>query len=234
MSKCIKQIMRECALRGLSPKTKTAYVQSMEQFLRFYKGRDPEKLGIKEIKEFLLYLSEEKKLQGRSVNRVASGIKFYYFKVLERNWRTSLIPRRKEKKTSPMVLSKQEISKMIHCLRNVKHKAVLMTLYGTGIRNDEVRNLKASDIDSQRMVIHIRGGKGNVDREAILSPKLLEFLRFYWRENKDDKSNYLFVASKNSRNPKVLNKKLSHTSVGYMVRNAAKVAGIKKKSIPMR
>jgi len=85
MSTCIKQIMRECELRGLSPKTKTAYVPSMKQFLRFYEGRDPEKLGIKEIKEFLLYLSEEKKLQGRSVNRVASGIKFYYFRALERN-----------------------------------------------------------------------------------------------------------------------------------------------------
>jgi len=231
MSKCIKQIMEECELRGLSPKTKTAYVQSMEQFLRFFEGKDPERLGIKEIKQFLLYLSVEKKLQGRSVNRIASGIKFYYFKVLERNWRTSLIPRRKEKKTVPMVLSKQEISKMIHCLRNVKHKAVLMTLYATGIRNDEIRNLKASDIDSKRMVIHIRGGKGNVDREAILSPRLLEFLRFYWRENKDDKSNYLFVASKNSRDPKNLNKKLSHTSVGYMVKNAARISGIKKKSI---
>jgi len=109
-----------------------------------------------------------------------------------------------------------------------------MTLYATGIRNDEIRNLKASDIDSKRMVIHIRGGKGNVDREAILSLKLLEFLRYYWRENKDDKSNFLFVASKNSRDPKILNRKLSHTAVGYMVRNAAKVSGIKKKSIRMR
>jgi integrase len=165
------------------------------------------------------------------VNRFAAAIKFYYFKVLERNWRTSLIPRRKEKKTVPMVLTKEEISKMIHCLRNVKHRAMLMTLYGTGMRNDELRNLKAEDIDSKRMVIHIRNGKGNRDREAILSPKLLEYLRYYWKTNKDDKSNYLFTASKDPNKPgEKPNKKLSHTAVGAMVKTAARIAGIKKKS----
>lgn len=231
MEKCIEQMTRECDLRGLSPKTKIAYLWSMRQFLKYYAGRDPEELGIPEIKEFLLYLSEERKLEGRSVNRVAAGIKFYYFKVLERNWRTSLIPRRKEKKTVPMVLTKEEISRMIHALRNVKHKAMLMTLYATGIRNDELRNLRAEDIDSKRMVIHIKNGKGNTDREAILSPKLLEYLRYYWKTNKDDKSNYLFPGSKNPKEPgKKPNKKLSHTAVGYLVRTAARIAGVKKKS----
>ena len=233
MEKYLEQIARECDLRGLSPKTKKAYIDSMRHFLRFYAERDPGELGIPEIKEYLLYLSNEKQYVGRSVNRAAAGIKFYYFKVLERNWRPSLIPRRKEKKTVPMVLTKEEISKMIHCQRNVKHRAMLMTLYGTGIRNDELRNLKAEDIDSERMVIHVRNGKGNVDREAILSPTLLEYLRYYWKNNKDDKTNYLFPGSKNPKEPgKKPNKKLSHTAVGYLVRQSAQIAGIKKKSTP--
>lgn len=231
MEKYLEQIARECDLRGLSPQTKKAYIDSMRHFLKFYAGRDPEQLGIPEIKEYLLYLSNERGLEGRSVNRAAGGIKFYYFKVLERNWRPSLIPRRKEKKTVPVILTKDEISRMIHCQRNIKHRAMLMTLYGTGMRNNELRNLKAEDIDSDRMVIHIRNGKGNKDREALLPQTLLEYLRYYWKNNKDDKKNYLFVGSKDPNKPgEKPNKKLAHTAVGYLVKQSAQIAGVKKKS----
>lgn len=234
MEKYINQIVKECELGGLSQATRKAYIHSMKQFVSYFNGRNPEELGIEEIKNFLFYLRETKKLEGRSVNRVAAAIKFYYFRILERNWRTSTIPKLKEKQTIPTILAKYEVSKMIHALRNIKHKAMIMTLYSTGIRHSELLNLKSEDIDSKRMVINIRQGKGSVDRQAILSPHLLLFLRKYWRENKDNKKNYLFPSSKDPHKSKRENKKnpsrkMSHTALGYVVQNAAQVAHIKKK-----
>ena len=172
MEQYFSQISKECDLRGLSENTRKAYVCTLSQFMRFYEGKKPEELGIKEIKEYLSYLSSEKKLEARSVNRVAAGIKFYYFKVLERNWKPDLIPRMKTKKTIPTILSRAEIARMIHAPRNIKHRAIVMTLYSTGMRMSELRNLTASDIDSKRMVINIRNGKGGKDRQTLLSPVL--------------------------------------------------------------
>jgi len=111
-------------------------------------------------------------------------------------------------------------------------KAVVMTLYSSGIRHAELRNLKACDIDSKRMVINIRNGKGGQDRQSLLSPLTLKCLRTYWRLFRKGSvhTDYLFTPSKNSYNG-VLKKRLSHTAIGYIVSRVAEFAGIKKKSI---
>jgi integrase/recombinase XerD len=234
MEQYINQISKECDLLGLSDNTKKAYLGSFRQFMKFFDGRRPEDLGVKEIKEYLFYLSSGKKLEGRSVNRVAAGIKFYYFKVLEKDWKLSLVPRMKEKKTIPTILSRSEIARMIRAPRNIKHRTIVMTLYSTGMRMSELRNLRASDIDSKRMVINIRQGKGGKDRQAILSPVLLQTLRQYWKENKDDKSNYLFAIPSTGmgKSRGVTGKRLSHTAVGYIVDQSARLACVKKNVSP--
>jgi site-specific recombinase XerD len=114
------------------------------------------------------------------------------------------------------------------------YKAVIMTTYSAGLRNTEVRNLKVHDIDSKRMVIHVRNGKGQRDRQALLSPLTLQCLRTYWRlcrVNNPVKSDWLFMPTKNSHGGELKNK-FSHTALGYIFTTAAKAARIKKKSIP--
>jgi integrase/recombinase XerD len=234
MEQYISQISKECDLLGLSDNTKKAYAGTFRQFAKFYEGKKPEELGVKEVKEYLSHLSSEKKLEGRSVNRVAAGLKFYYFRVLEKDWKPSLIPRMKQNKTIPTILSRAEVARMIRAPRNIKHRAIVMTLYSTGMRMSELRNLTAADIDSKRMVINIRQGKGAKDRQAILSPVLLDTLRQYWKENKDDKSKYLFAIPSVGMGKKqgMAGKQLSHTAVGYVVDQATRLACVKKNVTP--
>jgi site-specific recombinase XerD len=219
MEKYSQDILKECELRGLSEDTKKAYTGTIQQFAKFHSGRDPESLGITEIKAFLYHQHEGKKLSGISVNRSAAAIRFYYFKVLERDWKSSLIPRYKAEKSIPVILSKDEILRMVRATKNLKHKAMVLTLYSTGIRMRELLTLKPEDIDSQRMVINIRAGKGKKDRQAILSPHLLKLLREYWVKCPDNKSVYLFPASAKKIKNKLISKRLSHTSIDYVVKN---------------
>lgn len=232
MEKFEEDIIKECKLRGRRENTWNAYIRAMRSFLKFYSGKNPEELGIEEIKNFLFHLAETKKVTGVTINRIAAGIKFYYLKCLGRDWPPHRFPRHKEVSVIPVVLSKEEVSKMIHATRNIKHKAIIMTLYSTGIRMTELRNLAPGDIDSKRMVINIREGKGGKDRQAMLSMELLLFLRTYWKENKDNKTEFLFPSSslrgKWRRTGKSL--RMSHTTVDYVVKHAAERAGIKKKS----
>ena len=154
----------------------------MERFVQFHK-KSPDLLGVKDIKDYQFYLTKEKKLNPRSINRETSAVYFFYTKVLGKNWQRHLVPRMKTKDKLPVILSVDEIRKMISVTKNIKHKAMLMTLYSTGIRLSEVKRLRPNDIDSKRMVINIRDGKGGADRQAILSINLLNCLRKYWVES---------------------------------------------------
>ena len=234
MEKYIEDIFKECELRGLSEDTKKAYTGTMQQFVKFHKGLNPESLGIKEIKEFLYYEHEEKKLSGISVNRSAAALRFYYFRVLEKTWKLSLIPRYKVQKSIPIILSKDEVLRMIRATQNLKHKAMVLTLYSTGIRMRELASLSSQDIDSQRMVINVRSGKGKKDRQVILSPHLLKLLREYWVKDPDNKTVFLFPASAKKIKNKTVSKRLTHTSIDYAVKSAAIRAQIKKKSPVIR
>ena len=230
MDKYVQDILKECTLRGLSEDTKKAYTMTMQHFVKFHKGKDPEGLGLKEIKEFLFHEHYEKKLSGVSVNRSAAALKFYYFRILEKNWKASLIPRYKAEKSIPVILSKDEILRMIRSLKNIKHQAMVMTLYSTGIRMRELAFLKPEDIDSQRMVINIRAGKGKKDRQVLLSQHLLKLLREYWVKDPDNKKVFLFPASAKKLKDKSVPKRMCHTAIDYVVKNAAVLAKIKKKS----
>jgi site-specific recombinase XerD len=226
-------MMKEMETRGVSEPTKKAYLRSMEYFMEWSKV-SPARLGLKDIKEFQYYLLKERdrKLSVNSVNRHLSGVRFFYRHVLGRHWYSDALPRLKSKRTLPVVLSEAEVGKMIDSVYNVFWKAVVMTLYSSGMRQAELRNLKACDIDSKRMVINIRNGKGGQDRQALLSPLTLKCLRTYWRlfRKGSERSDYLFTPTKNSHGGG-LRKRLSHTAIGYIVSRVAHFAGIKKKSI---
>ena len=218
-------------LRGLSNSTKKAYLSSMRKFVNYY-DISPDKITLEQIRDYQHYLIKKKKLSGRTVNREMTAIKLYYIQILERYSYNEKIPRVKTKKSLPVILSQEEVFSMIDSLENIFWKAVIMVTYSAGLRQGEVRRLKVTDIDSKRMVIHVRNSKGGRSREALLSPAVLEQLRNYWRicRKNSVKSDYLFIPTKNSYDGE-LKKSLSHTALGYIVKKSAEIAGIKKKYI---
>lgn len=227
------RMVAEMEVRGLASTTKYAYLKSMESFVKFC-NKSPDKLGISDIKNYQLYLLHEKrwKLSPRAINRHLSGIAFFYRYVMEMKWDSSMFPRMKVKEKLPVVFSEDEIRQMIDVLHNIKYKAIFMTLYSTGMRLSELRSLLPTDIDSKRMVINIREGKGGRERQALLSPLLLSCLRTYWRLRIDNKSPWLFGPPDIHLTPNNPNRKLSTTSIDYILKTAAKSAKITRKIHP--
>jgi site-specific recombinase XerD len=228
------KLVEEVELRGFSNNTKIAYVHAMKEFIKFHQ-KSPDKLGVNEIKKYQHFLVKTKKLKPRSINQQTAAIKFFYKSVLKRYWHEHAIPRMKTPKKIPVTLTSEEIKKILSITINIKHKAMLMALYSSGIRISELLNLKSSDIDSKRMIINIKNGKGGKDRQAILSPHLLECLREYWKKDKEDKTIWLFPSSiqrvsKNKNNQNILKKtkKFSAKGVHLIVKNYAKLAMLKK------
>ncbi|MCM8803302.1 MAG: tyrosine-type recombinase/integrase, partial [Candidatus Omnitrophica bacterium] len=132
---------------------------------------------------YLYCLAEEKQVATSTLNQVINALKFYYGTILKRNFVYEIKRPRKDKKL-PVVLSKEEISKILSAVKNVKHKAILMLVYSAGLRVGEAVRLKLEDIDSERMLIHIKGSKGRKDRYTLLSETALGVLKEYWRQYK--------------------------------------------------
>jgi len=180
MSVLKENMTMDLQLKGFSEKTQKAYISHVKAYAKHF-GQSPDKLGINEIKQYLHYLIMERKLSKSYINITYSALKFFYTVTLGREWEMKQIPRVKRDKKLPTVLSKGEVKKLFDATTNLKHKAILMTVYGGGLRVSEVVNLKPGDIDSENMQIHIRLGKGNKDRYTILSKVNLMILREYWK-----------------------------------------------------
>ncbi len=180
MGRLHDQMKRDLELKNYSPKTRSCYLASVKSFaLHFH--RSPEELGDQEIREYLHYLIKDKKVSQSAVNQTYSALKFFYETTLKRDWNGFRIPRAKMSKRLPVVLSQQEIQALFSVIRNLKHRAILMTVYSAGLRLNEVIHLKVSDIDSQRMMIRVQQGKGDKDRYTLLARRTLDILREYWR-----------------------------------------------------
>ena len=190
MSELRNRMIMEMELRGYSKKTIKNYIFSVGAFAKFY-NKSPEFLGETEIKKYLHYCITERKLCEGTVKYNNACLKFFYTKVLDRQWNLDKLPRAKERRRLPVVLSPEEIRSIFDATHNLKHKAILMTIYSAGLRISEVCNLKVTDIDSKSMQILIRQGKGNKDRYTILSKENLKILREYWKIYKP--TEYLFL-----------------------------------------
>lgn len=181
MSDLKEQMKQNMVLRGFSPKTQYGYLNHVRYFQEHFQ-KPLEEMGESEIKEFLLYSITERKLSRAFVNTTYSALKFMYETTMGRNWDMHHIPRSKKEKRLPVPLSTDEIQKLFSVTSNLKHKTILMTTYGAGLRVSEVAKLTINDIDSKNMQILIRLAKGNVDRYSLLSHVNLEILRRYYRE----------------------------------------------------
>lgn len=177
-------LRRELVSRKYSYKTIKAYLYYNTDFIQFV-GKTPSDINDNEIKNYLLYLAEEKQSATSTLNQAINALKFYYGTMLKKKFVYEVKRPRKDKKL-PIVLSKEEVAKILSSVDNIKHKAILMLVYSAGLRVGEVVKLRPEDIDSERMLVHVRGAKGRKDRYTMLSETVLEVLREYWRDYKPE------------------------------------------------
>lgn len=174
-----KQMDGDPVVRGMSVRTRESYLGAVAGLAKYY-GRRPDGINEREVQNYLLHLIEERKLAWSSCNIVAQGLKFFYRVTLKRTEVQFVIPRARQPQKLPQILSREEVAALIEKTGNLKHRAILMTAYGAGLRLNEICHLKVKDIDSDRMTIRVEQGKGAKDRYTLLSPKLLAELRRYW------------------------------------------------------
>src|ERR1700686_4384592 len=168
-----RMMLEELQRRNYSQTTVRAYLLAVRQFAEYF-HQPPDQLGPDHIRRFQCYLLQEKKLSPRSVVQRVSALQFLFVKTLKRHFMLEHIPFPKVVRRLPIVLSQEEVARLIDSASNLLHRTMLMTLYSTGVRRAELCRLQVSDIDSQRMMVHIRQGKGGHDRDIPLSEKLLE------------------------------------------------------------
>src|SRR5690348_4360334 len=178
-----QRMTEELRLRNSSEYTIRSYIGSVERFAQYY-GKSPDRMKAEQVRSYLLHLLEERKLSWSAIHVNRAALRFLYVRVLKQHWFDEEIVAPKRHLQLPTVLSKEEITQILDATRNLKHWTIMATLYGTGMRCNEIRLLKVEDIDSKRMLIHIRNGKGQTPRDVPLSPALLQRLRIYWRWRK--------------------------------------------------
>lgn len=175
-----QRMIEDLKLRNLSENTIKAYVHAVSQYAEFFQ-RSPDRLGREEMRTYLLFLREEKRVAQGTFNQKVAALRFFYRNLLKRPGVIAELCFMKKDKKLPEVLSREEVERFFAALCSLKHRAILMTAYGCGLRVSETVSLKVSDIDSGRMVIRVQAGKGNKDRYVMLPERLLTLLRDYWR-----------------------------------------------------
>src|ERR1700676_5795169 len=174
-----QRMIEDMRMRKLSPKTQATYIRSVRQ-LAVYLGRSPDTATVEDLRNYQLYLVD----QGTSpisLNASLTGLKFFFDVTLDRielmaKMKPVFVPR-----TVPVVLSREEVTRLISACRNLKHQTALSVAYGAGLRASDVASLKVGDVDGKRMTLRIEQGKGGKDRYAMLSPVMLDRLRTWWR-----------------------------------------------------
>jgi integrase/recombinase XerD len=175
------RMIEDMQIRNLAANTQQSYVQQVSRFARHF-NKSPELLGPEQIRAYQVYLTNEKQLTTGSILIAIAALRFLYKITLKRNWSLDeVIPTPKKPQKLPVILSPEEVLQFLDCVRSRKHRAILTTCYAAGLRVSEAVALTPAAIDSKRMVIRVEQGKGQRDRYVMLSPKLLDILRNWWR-----------------------------------------------------
>ncbi len=223
MTSLRQRMTEDMQVRNLALNTQTSYVQQVSLFARHF-GKSPEQLGPEDIRAYQVYLTNEKKLEPGSVLIAVSALRFLYKVSLKKDWRfEDIIPAPKKPQKLPVVLSPEEVVHFLGCVGSTKHRAILTTCYAAGLRISEAIHLKPAHIDSQRMVIRVEQGKGRKDRYVMLSPKLLETLRSYYRAVRP--KGWLFEGD-------VSGQPINRSSVELACKKARRLSGICKPITP--
>lgn len=175
-----QRMIEDMCIRNFAGTTQRSYIHYVAEFAKYF-NRSPQELDLEAVRQYQLHLTQERKLSPQSINTFVSAVQFLYLVTLEMPWDKHDFPRARLDEKLPVVLAPDEIQRFLDHVAGVKHRAVLLTCYGAGLRISEAVALKSSDVDSQRMLIRVEHGKGGKDRYAMLSPCLLEVLRAYYR-----------------------------------------------------
>ena len=222
-----KMMLEELERRNYAQTTTHLYIQTIEDFARYFK-RPPDRLGPEHIREYQAYLFRERKLAAPTVAQRLAALRFFFIQTIKKPWSVADTPYPKKTRHLPSILSPEEVTHLIDSAPTQFHRMVLMTLYGTGTRRAELAHLQIPDIDSRRMILHIRGGKGRQDRDVMLSPTLLEALRDYWRGLKRKPTRWLFPGGRWHTAPHPITPK----AVWYACQQAAQHAGLQNRVHP--
>ena len=213
-----QRMLEDLQIRNYAPSTVECYVRSVADFARHFR-RSPDQLGSEEIRSWQLYLLRDKGVKISSYIQAICGLRFFFSNTLNRKVEIERIALPRYEKKLPVILSKEEVKAMLQAPRNLGHRAILATLYGSGLRVSEATNLKVCDLDGIRKVIWIRDGKGNKDRQVMLSAPLREVLAAYYRWKRP--TDWLFPGGKPGC-------PISREAVFDTCRKAARAAGIAK------
>lgn len=211
--------IKEMQIRNYSPRTIVTYCRLLINLEKEF-GKSLYEITTEDFKSKLHFMITVKGASTSTVNQLISAFKIFYVDVCHREWEEFHVKRPRSTKKLPIVLSIQEVGRMISVTNNLKHKAILMLTYSAGLRRMEVLQIKPKDIDSQRMQVRVVQGKGKKDRYTILSQKTLETLREYYKAEKPEK--FLFEPIRHKGQP------LSEKTMECIVKKSAKKAGIKK------
>jgi len=179
MSELRKRMIRDMKLRNFSPGTQRGYIRAVAGLAQYY-HRSPDSIGPEEIQDYIVYLLSERKLAVGSCHSIITGLRFFYTVTLKQDGASVPIPQIKKVTRLPEILSPEQLQRLFAAPRNLKHRVLLMTAYGGGLRVSELVHLKITDIHSDRMMIRVEQGKGKKDRYTLLSKRLLVELRSYW------------------------------------------------------
>src|ERR1700680_310890 len=220
-------MLEELQRRHYSEATTRYYIRAVERFAQHFHC-SPDRLGPRHIREYQAQLFTVQKLSPGTVSDHLCALRFFYIQTLKKPWSVADTPYPKKGPRWPTILSQEEVAQLIDAAPTPFYRTVLMTLYATGVRNAELTRLKISDVDSQRMVIHIQGGKSPQDRDVMLSPILLDELRAHWRRLRKKSSVWLFPGNRWHSGEQPIDTKTPR----HACRHAARRAGIKKKVYP--
>jgi len=220
MGKLRDQMEMDMRLRRFSPKTIACYLACMKGVAKHFR-KSPAELGDEEIRAYLHYLMEERKVSQSVLVQTYSALKFFFEKTLQKQWNAFRIPRCKQRRKLPGVLTREEVESILSVTKNLKHRAILMTIYSSGLRIGEATRLKVSDIDSGRMMLRVNEGKGLKDRYTLLGERNLEMLRRYWKTYRP--LEWLFPG-RNASGP------VSISAIQRVFKTSLEKAGIKKKA----
>lgn len=174
-----QRFIEDMQLYGLAETTQQVYVNAVRQLAGYY-GKSPDKITNEELRDYFLYLINDKQIANGTFKVAISSIKFLYEQTLQRDWRTLELVRAPREKRQPVVLSREEVGRILSCLKSEHQRTCLITIYSCGLRTTEGVSLQVGDIDSTRMVVHVRKAKGGKDRYVPLPAQTLELLRAYW------------------------------------------------------
>ncbi len=217
-----QRMLEDMSIRNLAENTQSAYLQQVAAYARYF-GCSPDQLEPEAVRTYQLYLMEVRALTPSSICVATGALRFLYKVTLKRTWAVEEIPMPKRPRKLPEILSPEEVRHFLDAIINHKHRAILMTTYAAGLRVSEATHLKVTDIDSQRMMLRVEQGKGMKDRYVMLSPRLLDVLRTYWKSARPTR--WMFPGE-------IPGQPITREAVGLACQKARRDAGITKPITP--